>query len=72
MCVQKSGNSLASFNQHLCRGKTQIWLDFKSPNDKECLWELCNSADVLLDPYRPGTLEHLGLDPNELLKVIKL
>uniref|UniRef100_A0A8R1DQT9 Uncharacterized protein n=1 Tax=Caenorhabditis japonica TaxID=281687 RepID=A0A8R1DQT9_CAEJA len=28
--------------------------------------ELCRTSDVLLDPYRPGTLEKMGLDPLSL------
>jgi alpha-methylacyl-CoA racemase len=35
-----------------------------SPTDASGAWR----ADVLIDPFRPGVLERLGLDPKELLE----
>jgi len=39
----------------------------KSPAGLALLKDLLKYTDVFLDPYRPGVLETLGLDPNELL-----
>lgn len=55
--------------QRLVRHKKRIQLDFKKNFDK--LKSLILSADVLLDPYRPGVLEAIGLDPVKLVEVNK-
>ncbi|MDQ0851843.1 formyl-CoA transferase [Arthrobacter sp. B3I9] len=51
------------------RGKKCVTLDLKAPRGREIFLELCREADVLLENFRPGTLEHLGLAPEELWKV---
>ncbi|MGQ3003563.1 MAG: CaiB/BaiF CoA transferase family protein [Hydrogenophaga sp.] len=43
------------------RGKRSIALDLKKPEDKEILRQLVDSADVVVENYRPGTLEKLGV-----------
>jgi crotonobetainyl-CoA:carnitine CoA-transferase CaiB-like acyl-CoA transferase len=42
------------------RGKQGVTLDLKSDADKEALWALIESADVLLQNFRPGVAERLG------------
>ncbi len=49
------------------RGKRTIALDLKDPQDLDVMRRLCDSADVLVENFRPGTLERLGLDPQELI-----
>ncbi|GAD96882.1 alpha-methylacyl-CoA racemase [Paecilomyces variotii No. 5] len=51
----------------LTRHKKSIILDLKDPDSKEVLLSLISEADVLIDPYRPGVLERLGLSPSEVL-----
>lgn len=51
----------------MMENKKRIALDFKK--DLAKLRELVLSSDVLLDPYRPGVLEQIGLDPVQLLEV---
>ncbi len=48
------------------RGKRSVRLDLKSAEGAERLRDLCASADVLVENYRPGLLARLGLDPAEL------
>lgn len=48
------------------RGRTTVTLDLKSEADRDRVHRLLEGADVLLDPFRPGVLERLGLDPAEL------
>ena len=43
------------------RNKRGIALDFKRPEGREALLRLADSADVLVENYRPGTLDKLGL-----------
>ncbi|MFM1992099.1 MAG: hypothetical protein RJA99_5056 [Pseudomonadota bacterium] len=43
------------------RNKRGIALDFKHPEGREALLKLVDSADVLVENYRPGTMDRLGL-----------
>jgi crotonobetainyl-CoA:carnitine CoA-transferase CaiB-like acyl-CoA transferase len=51
----------------LGRGKRTIELDLKSDDGRDILLRLCERADVLVENFRPGTLERLGLGPDVLL-----
>lgn len=51
------------------RSKMGITLDFKNDDDKEVLRDLVRRADVVVENFRPGVLEKLGLGPDELLEV---
>lgn len=51
------------------RSKMGITLDFKNADDKEVLRDLVRRADVVVENFRPGVLEKLGLGPEELLEV---
>ena len=50
------------------RNKRNIALDFKNEEDLALLLKLLDDAHVLVENFRPGTLERLGLAPEELLK----
>ncbi|GBD23832.1 Succinyl-CoA:(R)-benzylsuccinate CoA-transferase subunit BbsF [bacterium HR29] len=49
------------------RGKRGIALDLATPVGREALLRLLRGADVLVENFRPGTLERLGLSPERLL-----
>ena len=48
------------------RGKESIALDLKAPADRAILERLLEKADVLVENFRPGTMERLGLGWDEL------
>ena len=48
------------------RNKRVIAIDLKSPVDLDVLRRLITDADVLIENFRPGTLERLGLGPDVL------
>lgn len=47
--------------KHLGRGKRNIVLDLRDPDDLELMFRMCESADVLVENLRPGKLDALGL-----------
>jgi crotonobetainyl-CoA:carnitine CoA-transferase CaiB-like acyl-CoA transferase len=48
------------------RGKRSLAIDIKSAAGREVLAKLVAKADVLVQNFRPGTMERLGLGPEEL------
>ncbi|KAI2633839.1 alpha-methylacyl-CoA racemase [Xylaria nigripes] len=50
----------------LTRHKASIAIDLKSPGGKALIRALTLSVDILIDPYRPGVLDRLGLGPDVL------
>ncbi|CAJ2508200.1 Uu.00g093860.m01.CDS01 [Anthostomella pinea] len=50
----------------LARHKSSIAVDLKSPRGTSLIRTLAREADVLIDPFRPGVLEKLGLGPSVL------
>lgn len=53
----------------LNRGKKGCTLNLKSEEGKEIFKEMVKNADILIENYRPGTMEKLGLGYDELKKV---
>ena len=45
----------------LQRGKRRITLDLKSPGDLQVAQRLIDSADVVLENFRPGVMDRLGV-----------
>ncbi|GAB4419384.1 MAG: CaiB/BaiF CoA-transferase family protein [Bacteroidia bacterium] len=48
-------------------GKRSLALDLQHPAGQEVLRRLADRADVLLSNFRPGSLDRMGLAPDELL-----
>ncbi|MEP1470338.1 MAG: CaiB/BaiF CoA-transferase family protein [Halieaceae bacterium] len=49
------------------RGKKSVILNLKDPAGVETLLRMVENADVIIDPYRPGVCEKLGVGPEECL-----
>jgi crotonobetainyl-CoA:carnitine CoA-transferase CaiB-like acyl-CoA transferase len=49
------------FFRNLNRGKKSVVLDLKVPEQKELLLELADTADVMLETFRPGVAARLGI-----------
>lgn len=49
------------------RNKRTVVADLKDPEDLDRVRRLIATADVLVENFRPGTLERLGLDPVDLI-----
>ncbi|WP_246108709.1 CaiB/BaiF CoA transferase family protein [Streptomyces sedi] len=50
----------------LGRNKRNVTLDLSTPEGRELLLRLAADADVVIENFRPGTLERWGLGPDEL------
>jgi len=52
-------------NATLQRGKRRLTLDLKHDEDRARAQRLLSSADVLIENFRPGVMQRLGLGPEE-------
>jgi len=50
----------------MARGKETITLDLGSPEGRDLLLKMVGEFDVLIENFRPGTLEKWGLGPTDL------
>jgi crotonobetainyl-CoA:carnitine CoA-transferase CaiB-like acyl-CoA transferase len=64
----KKNDSPASF-QMLNRGKESVALDLKSNRGRETFERIVRQADVVLENFRPGTLEAMGLGAQRLAQL---
>jgi len=60
-------DDVALWWKYLGRNKRTVVLDLKQADDLDRMRQLCAGADVLIENFRPGTLERLGLAPDDLL-----
>jgi alpha-methylacyl-CoA racemase len=51
----------------LNRGRRSIGVDLKSPDGVEVVLELVEGADALIEGFRPGVTERLGIGPEECI-----
>ncbi|XP_073537605.1 alpha-methylacyl-CoA racemase isoform X2 [Phyllobates terribilis] len=52
----------------MARGKRSIALNLKTPEGIGILKTLCKQSDVLIEPFRHGVMESLGIGPEVILK----
>jgi len=53
----------------LHRGRRSLALDVKAPAGRDVVRKLAAKADALIEGFRPGVMERLGLGPDELLSL---
>ena len=53
----------------LTRRKTSIAVNLKSASGVDLIKRIVKDIDIIVDPYRPGVLEKLGLGPDVLLNI---
>jgi crotonobetainyl-CoA:carnitine CoA-transferase CaiB-like acyl-CoA transferase len=59
--VRPQHNGMGALFLHVNRGKKSIGVDLKSPTGVRIARELALKADVVLENFRPGVMERLGL-----------
>lgn len=53
----------------VARGRRSVALDLKLPEAVQAMHTLASKSDIVLEGFRPGVMERLGLGPDALLKV---
>lgn len=61
-------NTEATKHMFFNRGKKSIAVNLKSPEGVETVLSLIEQADVLLEGFRPGVMERLGIGPDVCLE----
>lgn len=65
--VERSVNTVLPPKQDiLSRGKRSIGINLKSSEGVALFRQLCGGADILIEGFRPGVMEKLGLGPETL------
>ena len=62
----RDGDGVSAFYKLINAGKNILHLDLKSDEGKAALQDLVRGADILLESFRPGTLDRLGFGPDAL------
>ena len=62
-------DGFSAYFASLNRGKKSLTLELKTPEGKAVFLDLVKKVDVLVENFRPGTMEKLGLGYEELKKV---
>ena len=65
--VERPGATLDA-RDPLVRNRKSIVIDLKSDAGKAVAHDLCNDVDGLIEGFRPGVMERMGLGPDILLK----
>jgi len=66
--IDRKGARGGSKNDVTARGRRSVALDLKDAQDIGVALALIEKADVLIEGFRPGVMERLGLGPDEALK----
>ncbi len=62
------GSMPTSRNSLLMRGRRSVSVDTKTDAGREVVLKLIEQADALIEGFRPGVMERLGLGPDDALK----
>ena len=65
--IDRKGSSPLLPVDVLGRGKRSVALDLKRPEAVEACLALAGTADILIEGFRPGVMERLGLGPEPVL-----
>jgi len=65
---RKSGGRQTSKTEIYMRGRKAVALDMKKPEAIEAALKLIDRADALIEGFRPGVMERLGVGPDVCLK----
>jgi alpha-methylacyl-CoA racemase len=64
----RPGRWVRDARQFINRNRRVVELDLKNATDAHSAWKLVESADALIEGFRPGVMERLGFSPEETLR----
>ncbi len=67
--AQAYPGGVSAFYLSAARNKKSVAIDLKSPEGKEIVWKLIAGTDVVLENFRSGVMERLGLSYEAMQKV---
>ena len=62
-----NGGAGIATHRILLRGRRQLVVDLKDPRGKDVVLRIADASDVLIEGFRPGVMERLGLGPDTAL-----
>jgi alpha-methylacyl-CoA racemase len=65
--VSEGGPLSGGAGNVMSRGRPSVSVDLKHPEGRDLVLRLCSSAGALIEGFRPGVMERLGLGPGEAL-----
>jgi alpha-methylacyl-CoA racemase len=66
--IERPGPRGGGWSDPVGRGRTVVQIDLKQPGVLTTVLELAAATDVLIEGFRPGVMERLGLGPDELTR----
>ncbi len=66
--IDRKGGRAPGKNEITYRGRKAVAFDLKKPEAVEAAFRLIEKADALIEGFRPGVMERLGLGPDVCLK----
>jgi len=67
LCIDRPGTKYVASDVE-ARGRTRVQLDLKDPAPQAQALQLAGRAHLLIEGFRPGVMERLGLGPEVVLK----
>src|ERR1700674_2188020 len=65
--IDRPGAAARDQRDVIGRGRRNLVLDLKQHDGVETAWQLLDAADALIEGFRPGVMERLGLGPDVVL-----
>jgi len=67
--VESAGGAESTYFLSVNRGKRSVAIDLKDPAEREFIVSLVRWADVLIENFRPGVMDRLGLGDDRLAEL---
>jgi crotonobetainyl-CoA:carnitine CoA-transferase CaiB-like acyl-CoA transferase len=58
----RTGDGVSVWFRNIARGKRSLKINLKDPEARELFFKLADAADVVVESFRPGVVQRLGVD----------
>lgn len=65
--IDRTSEKEAKASDVLSRGRRSISIDIRTDSGRDVALKLCETADAVIEAFRPGVMERLGLGPVEVM-----